>query len=354
MTHLQDRFMGCLAGSRLGSAMGAAVEGWSKEDIVAKYGVLRSFEPYHHYKYKGVEWVRNPGTTEDGIERQKFLCYAIINKQDRVVAEDVKALWVERGDPDKYFYMSEPFETVLLQMARAGVPAGDLGRYCPWVGLNSFARSCHPIGLINAGDPAKAVQDVYDVGRLYQPAGVGEGLMWAGIVAAGIAAACEPNVSVDHVIDAATRHCNAAVRKEVDRALDIAARHRDPLDMREEFYQYYTGQGMTYAYSFANEVVAKGLAIFAVTKGHVEEALVGAVNFGRDTDCLASVAAGLSGAYGGTTHLSREWIETVDNATLANPHTHFQDRLADTADQLHGAFQARIAHLSEYYRAMAS
>ncbi len=37
-------------------------------------------------------------------------------------------------------------------MAKTPIPARDLGRYCDYAGLVSFARSCHPIGLINAGD----------------------------------------------------------------------------------------------------------------------------------------------------------------------------------------------------------
>jgi hypothetical protein len=237
-------------------------------------------------------------------------------------------------------------------MAKGGVPAGDIGRYCAWTGLVSFARSCHPVGLINAGDPEGAVADAYDVGRLYQPVGVGEGLMWAGVVAAGIAKACEPGATVNDVLTAATRHCNATVRREIDRALEIAGRHRDPLGMRTEFNRYYSGRGLHYALSYANEIVAKGLAIFALAGGDVEQATVASVNFGRDTDCLAAVAAGLSGALGGTASIPREWIETVDAATLANPHLHYQDRIADTAGQLYDAFQARMARLSRYCETM--
>ena len=36
---LYDTIYGCLAGSRIGSAMGAAVEGWSAARIAEHYGV---------------------------------------------------------------------------------------------------------------------------------------------------------------------------------------------------------------------------------------------------------------------------------------------------------------------------
>ena len=44
---------------------------------------------------------RLPGTTEDGIERQKLMATAIIEKQDRILAHDLVAVWVRDLDPDK-------------------------------------------------------------------------------------------------------------------------------------------------------------------------------------------------------------------------------------------------------------
>jgi len=55
--------------------MGAVVEGWDKERIFEKHGVLDKLLPYEHY---GNGWMRPPGTTEDGIERQKPMLTAII------------------------------------------------------------------------------------------------------------------------------------------------------------------------------------------------------------------------------------------------------------------------------------
>ncbi len=37
-----------------------------------------------------------------------------------------------------------------------------------------------------------------------------------------------------------------------------------------------------------------------------------AVNLGRDTDCLAAVAAGISGALTGAWYIPEEWIKQVD------------------------------------------
>jgi ADP-ribosylglycohydrolase len=75
---LYEKIYGCLAASRVASAMGAAVEGWSPERIQEAYGFVEGFHSYLHYSYRGVTWQRPPATTEDGIERQKLMCKAII------------------------------------------------------------------------------------------------------------------------------------------------------------------------------------------------------------------------------------------------------------------------------------
>lgn len=99
--------------------------------------------------------------------------------------------------------VSEPFEATLLAMAKSGIPARDIGRYCDYSGLNSFARSCHPIGLINAGDMEAAKEDVLEVGQLYQTTN-SRGLQWAVVTGVAIAAATRPDATVDSVLGAYT------------------------------------------------------------------------------------------------------------------------------------------------------
>lgn len=67
---LQDKFFGCICGCHIGSAMGAPVEGMTYEEIDRKYGYVDGYLPYQHY---GNGWDREPGTTEDGVERQKLM-----------------------------------------------------------------------------------------------------------------------------------------------------------------------------------------------------------------------------------------------------------------------------------------
>lgn len=107
MVKLKDKFTGCIASSWIGSAMGAPVECWSRDEIKEKYGFLDHLLPYCHYRGG---WVREPGTTEDGIERQKLIATAIIEKQNRVLAQDVAAIWVRDIDPAKIVNKQEAFD----------------------------------------------------------------------------------------------------------------------------------------------------------------------------------------------------------------------------------------------------
>lgn len=338
MATLYEKIYGCISASHIGSAMGAPVEGWDKELIAERYGVLDKLLPYEHY---GNGWMRPPGTTEDGIERQKLILTAIIEKKDRVTAEDVVKIWLRDIKPESDGMVSEPFEKTLLAMARAGIPAHHIGRYCPWDGLVSVSRSCHGIGIINACDPNEAVRDIYDVGLLYQTH-VGDGLKWAAIVASAISSALCSNATVNSVIETAINTAHRSIRNELIRALNIAEKYSNAFDMRDEFYKIYNGRGIAYAQSWANEVVSKAFAVFKVTDGNAAEAIIASVNFGRDTDCLAAIAGGIAGALSGIKTIKPEWIEQVDDAVCQNIYTNSQRTLSQTADGLYKALLARI------------
>jgi ADP-ribosylglycohydrolase len=346
---LQDKFLGCIVGCHIGSSMGAPCEGWLYERIQEKYGTIDRLMPYLHYNNG---WMREPGTTEDGCERQKLMITAIIEKQDRVTAEDVRKIWVRDISPKAAGTISEPFELQLLEMAKSGIPACDIGRYCDYAGLNSFARSCHPIGLINAGDVESAVADAFEVGQLYQTTN-SRGLQWACVTAMAIAAATRPGSTVDSVLAAILKGdprfaripAQQSVGREIERNLTRTKSCKDFREMRKVFDGLYSGSGTPYAQSSANEVVSKAVCVFAMTRGNVRDAMIAAVNLGRDTDCLAAIAAGLSGALNGPAGIPEEWIKQVDFATTKMPVTNSRRTLREHAGGLYEAYRARLRRM---------
>jgi ADP-ribosylglycohydrolase len=351
---LRDKFFGCTAGVHIGSSMGAAVEGWPYQKIIETYGKLDHLENYEHY-HNG--WKRPPGTTEDGVERQKLMITAIIEKQGRITAEDVKAIWIRDIKPNSAGMVSEPFEAVLLARAKTGIPARDLGQYCDYAGLNSFARACHPIGLINAGNEEWAMRDIFEVGQLYQ-VDKSQGLQWAQVTGIGIAAATRPDTTVDGVINAimsridftysnkqyqkANESRRWGVKATLENLLEGTRDCQDYQELRVRFDKYFGGTGIPYAMASASEVVSKALCIFRMVKGNTKEAIIAAVNMGRDTDCLAAVSAGIAGALSGGSSIPQEWIDQVDKATRENIYTNSQRTLQESSDGLYNAFKARM------------
>jgi len=363
MVTLKDKLRGCIAGSWIGSAMGAPVEGWSREQVKEKYGYLDRLLPYSHYRER-TNWQRPAGTTEDGIERQKLIATAIIEKKDRVLAQDVLAVWVRDIDPEKIVYKQEAFDRALLMVARAGLPAVEAGSLVLYPNIVSLPRSSHPLGLINAGDPRAAADDAYEVGKLYARE-TAYAVRWAALYDAAIAEACKPKATVESVLSVAREfvHYRAergalyasydTIEWEVNHALGLAAKHTDPMKMRDEFYEHYHGGDyFNYHASQANEIVAKGLAVFAICKGDPKAAILSAVNFGRDTDCLGAIAGGLSGALSGVAGIPEEWIASVNDATKQDPYTNNRRTIEETADGLFAAFFSRLARLRQHLELM--
>lgn len=358
---LREKFFGCIAGCHIGSAMGAVVEGWSWERIERQHGTLDKLLGYHHYGNSN-NWMREPGTTEDGVERQKLMITAIIEKQDRINAEDLRRAWVDHMNPNAAGLVSEPFEGALLAMAKTHIPAADIGKYCDYSGLVSLSRSCHPIGLINAGDIQGAIDDVREIGRLYNTAN-SRGILWAEVVVTAIAAATKPGATVDSVLGAIFDNCDkvdtrftrrAGIRGELERALKLTADCSDFRRMREKFDTMYSGSGIPYSHSYANEIVTKAVCVFRMTKADTWEAMKAGVNMGRDTDCLAAVATGISGALSGAASIPNALIKQTDYATSVNPHTNSQRTLRETSDGLYNAFKARLVKMKAFAEEMGA
>jgi len=328
---LRDKIFGCIAASQIGSSMGAAVEGMHMDEIAKKYGRVETLMPYAHYDKR---WLRPAGTTEDGIERQRLMATAIIEKGDRITADDLAAVWRRDIRGENFGVIMEPCDKPLWEKAMEGVPGEEIGQATPYPGVNSFPRSSHCVGIMNAGDPDQAARDALAIGRIYQKA-EGESLQWAAGMDAGIAEALKPEATVESVLEAIRSHMPPYIQKKMDFAQEMAAKYDDVFAMREEFYRVWNNTEGVYPMSMAEEVVNKGFAVFRVAKGDPKACIIGGVNFGRDTDCLAAIAGGLAGALNGSASIPQEWIDTVDAATKINPYTVSRRTLRETADGLY-------------------
>lgn len=345
---LYDKIYGCNAAGTIGNSMGDVTEGLTWRQIEERYGFVDRMLPQEKREHvRKTDWgppfhykahSRPPGMTEDGHERHRLMCEAIIRKGGRVTVWDVARAWMDMIDESKFGYLLGPQDQVILMSLRAGIPPHEVGRYAAWPGFIGTSKMIEPIGLVNACDPYQAALDAHDVGRLKDVQGrVGRPGNWALEVAAGIAAGVaegmKRDATVGGVIDTVLGALSVVPRDEVEEGLRWAKEHKDWRELRPLYDERYRGHPI----SNAVEILSSALAVFSLVDGDPKEAILASVNFGRDCDCRAYVAGGLSAALRGTSTIPQEWIGVIENELPSDPYTVSRRSLKETADGLYAA-----------------
>lgn len=359
MTRLYDKIFGCIAASRIASAMAVPTEGLDEDEIKDKYGVVDDFIP-NPRKHRGKEFFARPSLvklqkhefthkaaeTEDGIERQKLLTSAIMNNNGRITVEDWAKVIKEDVDPEKHFgYLMWIGDEYIYPMVQGGVPPVYAGIFFPWPGVHGFTRACHPLGLVNAGNPWQASRDALDVGMLMYPR-YGTGIWSAASYAAAIAEAVKKDSTIDSIFDAAIKYGGDSMAEAINNMVDFAEKYDDVFDLRKPLNDKYRRSPMT-----GEENVSKALVIFKMTEADPKKSIIAGVNFGRDTDCVAAMAAGLSGAFSGSKNLNQEWIDKVDEVTKESDRT-VSNRSIEAASK--GIFKAVKSNIKSLKNQIAS
>ena len=362
---IYDKIYGIILGSRGGSSLGGVVE-WcgTMEQIEKLYGVFENdFLAANHYN---VNWTHPSGFTEDGIERQKCIATAIIEKQDRITAQDLANIWKRDFDIYKMEYMTQPYDRILTNYLRWGVEIKDLPNPSKFGGfpydlggqIHLTSRVFHPVPAINAGDPEGAMEDTEELAKLYYEDG-DDAIIWGGIYNAALSLAMLPGATVNSVIDGALKLATPEIRKEIEAGLAIADKYSsDPMDrrFREDINNMYTDSASPYYVnnrisrypgSSTYENVTCAFAILKISKGDVPLAVKIANNRARDTDCTAASAGAIAGALTGTSTIPVEWFEKLDEGMVNNPYTVSHLTNEATAQYLYRALTNKLTRMSK-------
>lgn len=357
-----DKIYGVILGTRAGSSLGAIVEMVIDPDQIEKiYGVFDSFIPYIHYN---VPWTRPAGGTEDGVERQKLICTAIIEKQGNITAGDLLKVWIRDCELEDMHFMTQPYDKTLFNYARWGLQPedmpmskygmpDDLGR-----NIHLTARVFHPLPCINAGDPEGVIRDMRELGNLYYDNKEDDAFAWGSVYNAALTLAMLPGATVNSVIEDALKFAAPEIRKEIEYGIAIGEKYRNnPMarGFRDELNAMYADPSSPYCVnsrierypqSSIFENVTCSFAIFKATDANVRQSVIIACNRGRDTDCTAASAAGLAGALTGTTTIPADWITILDKGTEENPYTNSHMTNRATAQGLYRALQSKSGRMS--------
>jgi len=347
LSKLFDRIYGCEAACTIANSMGDVTEGYTYREIDEKWGFVDKMLPQdkeyherpsdtslgHPFVYQAHH--RPPGTTEDGMERHRLATSAIIRKNGRITVWDLAETWATDIDPSKFGYLLGPQDQVIYYSIKAGVPPWEVGRHASWPSLIGTSKMIQSIGMVNACNPAAAAADAYDVARIKDVRGVPGN--YALEVAAAIASACaealKPRATMDSVIAQALSQLTDVPRKEVEMGLEWARKAKEWKELRPLYDDFYRGKRM----SNAVEMLSGGLACLTVAKAQPREAILYAVNLGRDTDCKAYIAGGLSGALRGIQAVPAEWVKVVEEEVVNDPYTVSRRTARQAAEGLHKA-----------------
>jgi ADP-ribosylglycohydrolase len=346
MSELFQRIHGCEAAGAIANAMGEATEALSYQQIEERFGFVDEILPMHKKGSVkptrfGPPWVRQAhdrpaGMTEDGFERHRLCVTAIIRKGGRITLEDLAATWLSDIDPEKFGILLGPQDRIIYEALKAGIPPWEVGRFASWPALIGTSKMIMPIGMVNACHPRQAAQDALELGRLKDVRGFpgNFALEAAAGIAAGVAEALRPGATVlEQLPDEA--------RQEVQMGQRWAECAASWKELRPLYAEHYHGKRG----SNAVEVLSGGLACFLVADGQPREAILYAVNLGRDTDCKAYVAGGLAGALRGIDAVPPEWEKVIADEVVTDPYTVSRRTPREAAEGLHQACLNELARL---------
>jgi ADP-ribosylglycohydrolase len=326
-----DAVYGCLIGGAIGDALGAPVEGLYYTEIRERHGKVTELMPgfgntgkYYggstgdRYRdaYDGPPPV--VGWFSDDTTMRHYLCLAIARKGGRVTPDDYRDVLVEKLNPNRVWAN----ERALLLKLKAGVNPWESGRGAIPAGCATMAIA--PIGIINAGNPDQAYQDGFNIAYVDQEGHNRDG---AATMAAGVAAAFTPGVTIEHVLEVMHAHSSTLMRRAIELTMDLARASETVDEFAERYYAKMLdwswptppGQAWDKEHFFSGntiELVPITMAILHLCQGDVDQSMIEAASFGRDCDTTASMAGCIAGALQGASAIRRDWIETVEGANV--------------------------------------
>jgi ADP-ribosylglycohydrolase len=338
---LADRAVGCLAGAAVGDALGGATEGWESHEIHAHYGgwvtgvvesirrargIERPFSPFH----------KGDGHVTDDTLMTRVLVRAYATKRDHLEAHDVERLvlpaivdektWIPELGRDELLYhrlfLAEKWLVLKLRYGHADPREAGVGNIVNC----GAAMYVAPVGIANAGAPDAAYGEALDLTGAHQAS---YGREAAGVLAACVAEALRPDATVETVIATALRLAKDGTRPAIEAVTATAAgldgwRPDGLAELRAAFAPF-DSVGDVYAAPAQNaripsrlhaiEELPVALGLLVATAGDYAETVLGGVNYGRDSDSIASMGGALAGALGGVGAVPREWIEEISAAS---------------------------------------
>jgi ADP-ribosylglycohydrolase len=335
-----DAVYGSVMGGAIGDALGAPVEGWYWHEIRQKYGRVETF-----VEGRIGNAPDGPGGITDDTTLAHYITLAILRKGGRITPDDLAAVWLEKGD-NKRFWTNERLIRLRLD---AGMNPWDAGKGAIPAGCATMAIG--PIGIINAGNPAQAYQDAFNIAFVNQDDLNRDG---AATLAAGVAAAFTPGATVESVVAAMEEHASYVYRRAFVLVKDLVAKSHSVDEFAAAYYErmldwawprrewrkdhFYSGSSV--------EIVPVVLALLLLCQGEPNACIIEGASFGRDCDTIGRAIGSVVGALHGASALRQEWIAQVERVNapfFLELEGDANANFSSIAQRLVGALQSELA-----------
>src|SRR5436190_6997015 len=349
---LTDRAVSALAGAAVGDALGGATEGWESHEIHDHFdgwveGIVESIRRARDVVKPFSPFWKGDGHVTDDTLMTRALVRAYVRKRDHLDAYDVERLllpqivdeptWIPELDREDLLYhrlfLAEKWLVLKLRYGHADPRDAGVGNIVNC----GAAMYIAPVGIADAGDPDGAYAEAIELTAAHQSS---YGRDAAGVLAAAVAEPFRPEATVDTVVATALRLAHDGTRAAIEAVADTAARldgWRDgglaalraafaPFDSVGERYAEPAQDARTPSRLHAIEELPVALGLLVATGGDHAETVLGGVNYGRDSDSIASIGGALAGALGGA--VRRDWIDDVSAASRIDVEEAGQDMAA--------------------------
>ncbi|WP_374773528.1 ADP-ribosylglycohydrolase family protein [Streptomyces sp. NBC_01310] len=342
---LEDRATGALVGAAVGDALGGPVEGWTPDQIVERHGgrvhgivgpwyenwrTARPLAPYH----KGDGHVTDDTLMTHALVR---VYEAVRDHLDaHAIAEHLvpdlmsTPRWIPELEaealPLQRVFLAEKWIVTRLHYAHVDPREAGSGNIVNC----GAAMYMAPVGIANAGNPAGAYAEALDIAGAHQSS---YGREAAGVFAAAVAAACVPGATAASVVDTALSLAKDGTRAAIAAVCEVAAAHRDfesaltplraavaPYDSVGPDYRNPSLDARRPSRLRAIEELPIALGMLLIADGGYEGSVLGAVNYGRDCDSIATMAGAIAGALGGEAVVPAAWAKQVAEASRLDLH----------------------------------
>ncbi|MFC8274163.1 ADP-ribosylglycohydrolase family protein [Streptomyces sp. NPDC057271] len=371
---LDDRITGSLLGAAVGDALGGPVEGYTPEQIVERHGgrvtgvvgpwngdawrTARPIAPYH----KGDGHVTDDTLMTHALirvyekVRDHLDAYAVA---DHLVPELIgNPVWIPELEtealPLQRVFLAEKWLVARLHYGHVDPREAGSGNIVNC----GAAMYMAPVGLINAAHPEAAYAEALDIAAPHQSS---YGREAAGVFAAAVAAACAPGATPESVVTAAGSLAKDGTRTAIEAVAEVAARHTDfesalaplrravaPFDTVGPDYRAPSLGARRPSRLHAIEELPIALGMLLVGGGDYRRTVLGAVNYGRDCDSIATMAGAIVGALAGEAAVPPAWAKRVAEASRLDLHAPARALTAVAHEVFARDTARRRAHESAY------